>query len=301
MKRKQFAIYTACIGGYDSILQPETVDSRFDYFLFTDEVVKDKVGIWQVRHVDYTNSDKIRIARYVKTHPEELLPEYEATLWMDANLQIASSWVYSRFFELFDQKECVASVRHPERDCIYDEAYTVSTLAYPWPFEHDHIAMSWLHKIWKDNYPRHNGLFETNVLFRRNDAQIKTLDDYWWGIIDFYSKRDQLSFNYALWKLNIKAEYFLPQGGNCRDSSHFRYYNHSSASNRKHIDLGFWELLRYRLYHVSPKMEERSKRHWHIIYRLVLPTVALWLWGFMFGILYSPVLMKNIIVHRLKK
>ena len=92
-----FAIYTACIGGYDNILQPKAIDDRFDYILFSDEVAKERVGVWQVRHVDYTNPDKTRIARYVKTHPEELLPEYEATLWMDANIQIVSSKVYGRF------------------------------------------------------------------------------------------------------------------------------------------------------------------------------------------------------------
>ena len=169
MKRKQFAIYTACIGGYDNILQPDTIDSRFDYILFSDEVTEERLGVWQVRHVEYTNSDKTRIARYVKTHPEELLPEYEATLWMDANLQIISSKIYDRFLELYENNADVASICHPFRDCIYDEAFEVSYSKVYGRLEHDSVAAAWCHQIWKDHYPRHHGLFETNILFRRSN------------------------------------------------------------------------------------------------------------------------------------
>ena len=89
----KFAIYTACIGGYDNILQPKVIDERFDYFLFTNDVKEESVGVWQVRKVAYSNPDMTRIARYVKTHPEELLPEYEATLWLDSSLQIISQYI----------------------------------------------------------------------------------------------------------------------------------------------------------------------------------------------------------------
>ena len=39
----KFAIYTALIGGYDSIRQPLVIDDRFDYILFTDEVKEKKI------------------------------------------------------------------------------------------------------------------------------------------------------------------------------------------------------------------------------------------------------------------
>lgn len=55
MGMKRFAVFTACIGNYDSILLPEVVDNRFDYILFTNEVKEKQIGVWQVRHVDYTN------------------------------------------------------------------------------------------------------------------------------------------------------------------------------------------------------------------------------------------------------
>ena len=206
----KFAIYTACIGGYDNILQPETIDDRFDYILFSEEVAEERIGVWQVRHVDYTNPDKTRVARWVKTHPEELLPQYVATLWMDSNIQIISPWVYSRFMELYESDSNIASIKHPERDCVYDEAFKVSSYTVFGALEHEKIAMTWCRKLRSEHYPRHNGLYETNILFRKNNPIVQAVDSMWWICIDNYSKRDQLSFNYALWKTGIPTDtYFL--------------------------------------------------------------------------------------------
>lgn len=70
-KMNKFVIYTAIIGNYDEILQPQVIDDRFDYVLFSNE---NRVGVWQVRPIAYVNDIQTKIARYVKTHPEELLP-----------------------------------------------------------------------------------------------------------------------------------------------------------------------------------------------------------------------------------
>ena len=62
------------------IPQPEVVDERFDFVLFTNEVDEAKVGVWEVRPIDYKNRDTTRVARYIKTHPESLLPEYNVSV-----------------------------------------------------------------------------------------------------------------------------------------------------------------------------------------------------------------------------
>ena len=62
---KQFVIYSACIGSYDNISQPKYIDDRFDYILFTDELKEKHIGVWEVRKVDYSNSDKTSILRVI--------------------------------------------------------------------------------------------------------------------------------------------------------------------------------------------------------------------------------------------
>ena len=51
--------------------------------------------------------------------------------------------------------------------------------------------------------PRNFGLNETNIIYRKHTANVKKLMDDWWFMIENYSKRDQLSFSYVLWKNSI--------------------------------------------------------------------------------------------------
>ena len=93
MYKNKYAIYTAIVGGYDKINQPKVVDNRFDYILFSNDLEDVRVGVWQVKKIFYDNEIQTKIARYVKTHPEELLPEYEFTIWMDSNLIITTNYI----------------------------------------------------------------------------------------------------------------------------------------------------------------------------------------------------------------
>lgn len=267
----KFAIYTACIGGYDDIMQPEVIDDRFDYYLFSDDAEENQIGVWQVRHVGYANPDKIRIARWVKTHPEELLPQYKATLWIDSNIQIVSPWVYSRFVELYGSDCNIASIKHPERDCIYDEAYKVSSYTVFGALEHEKIALAWCRKLKSQHYPLHNGLYETNILFRRNNQIVESVDSMWWFCIDNYSKRDQLSINYTLWKHRIPTDtFFFPQGEHAQNSDKVKYIRHRKVSQRKQIPLSIFERLRYRYKCIRP---EHSQKFWHKMIQSNVPVI----------------------------
>ena len=227
----KFAIYTAVVGNYDEILQPLVVDSRFDYFLFSDTFQEDRIGVWQVKSIEYFNSDRVKTARYVKTHPETFLPNYAATLWMDANLQIVDSYVYERFLELFNQGVEIASVKHPQRDCIYEELFTVC--AFQW--ETLEIAWGWNRVLRQNNYPEHNGLFETGLTYRLNSPNVKKVDEEWWNCIYHYSSRDQLSYNFVLAKCDVKCDFFLPYGESIYSSKHVGHSTHVSSTGKTKV------------------------------------------------------------------
>ena len=61
----------------------------------------------------------------------------------------------------------------------------------------------------KENFPHKLGLVESNVMIRKhNKNESIELMEKWWNEINKYSHRDQLSFNYLLWKTGIKIKYF---------------------------------------------------------------------------------------------
>ena len=222
---KPFAIYTAIVGGYDNILQPLVVDDRFDYYLFSNDIQELQVGVWQVRPIPYHNNTLAKVARWVKTHPEFLLPDYTYSVWVDANIQICTPTVYERITHLSETDVLFASMWHHERDCIYDEAVELLSLS----IEHEKVVYKWIQCLLGEGYPRHNGLYETGVMYRKHgDSRVKATDTLWWKCIESHSKRDQLSFNYALWRNHLCCEYFLSKGENVRNSECFSYTLHNN-------------------------------------------------------------------------
>ncbi len=225
----RFVIYSAIIGKYDEILQPSVVDDRFDYILFSDCLPEGEKGAWKIRRIEYSNPIKAKVARYVKTHPETLLPEYEASLWLDANVRITGDAVYERFIELYKIDSAVASVKHLAYDCVYNEMFSVLDFRY----ESEEVVVRWGHELRKRGYPRHAGLFETGLMFRRHsNPALKELDAIWWNYIDTYSRRDQLSFTLALLDVKISCGYFLPEGKTVRDSEGLEFVKHKNETTK---------------------------------------------------------------------
>lgn len=226
---KKYVIYSSIIGKYDEILQPLAVDERFDYILFSDHLPEGRNGVWQVRRIKYHNSIQTKIARYVKTHPELLLPEYEASLWLDANISISGKEIYDRFIELVEHNTPIASVKHPAYDCVYDELFSVLDFRY----ESEDVVLKWGHELRKRNFPNHAGMFETGLLFRNHSNEIvKEFDEIWWNYIDTYSKRDQLSFTFALNEKKLICDLFLPEGKTVRNSRGLTFQRHSNETSK---------------------------------------------------------------------
>lgn len=270
----KYVIYTALVGAYDEVRQPEVIDERFDYILFSNDIEEENVGVWTVRPISYKNDDDTRICRFVKTHPEELLSEYEASLWIDTNICIRTLYVYERFIELQCSNTLVASMNHPWRDCIYDEAFEVMCLHY----DKENVIFGWCYKIRKDGYPRYNGLYETNVLFRKHrDNRVARMDSLWWKCIESFSKRDQLSFNYVLWKCGLDCEYFLEKSLCARNSESFLYVPHKkNKKEERSLDGDSW-LMKYCLKHEEKK--DSIKELYYRLYSSSLPYLKWYILG----------------------
>lgn len=95
---------------------------------------------------------------------------------------------------------------HFVRNCIYEEFAEVEKLGY----ETADVLRKQRELIEQSGFPEHFGLAETNVLYRRhNEPEIIKLMEDWWYFIANYSKRDQLSFSYVLWKKGYKIKDFF--------------------------------------------------------------------------------------------
>ncbi len=195
-------IYTCITGGYDNLIQHNCVNQNFDYVCFTDNAEllnKKQVGIWQIRPLIFDKLDPTRNNRWHKTHPHVLFPEYDLSIYMDSNIDILSD----KLFCMIEPPKKLMVPMHYIRDCIYDECQQVIKDQKDSP-ENVHKMLNFLKK---EHMPHHYGLTENCILIRQhNDSKIKKIMDEWWYFIENYTKRDQLSFAYVLWKNGVLVD-----------------------------------------------------------------------------------------------
>ena len=220
-------IYTVLTGNYDRLAQPEVVDSAWDYVCFTDKAGQD--GVWKLREIPYASANPILRARYAKLHPHLLLPEYELSVFMDANLCITGEAFYACLSAV---NAPLALLEHPSRDCVYDRA--------AWGLLRSYRQMA---------MPRHFGLYETNVVLRRHqDAAVVALDKQWWRLLEASRcTRDQLSLTPALHLEGLQPALLLGRGLNARNVPYIRYSNHPRTGKENVPGRLNWANLTYNL------------------------------------------------------
>lgn len=183
-------VYTSIFGGYDSIKSPKCKNPNFDYICFTD---REYTSTWNIRIID-PGFDNCRNARFIKTNIMNICPEYDYYIWVDGSMllvsdlgDIVNTFIVSDNDGLF--------VKHPIRNCIYDEYSACMKLK-----KANEDEMFKQMKYYKSrNFQRNRGLVESNFFIIKNNDPNKKLFGLWWDEIKTRSPRDQLSFNYVLY------------------------------------------------------------------------------------------------------
>lgn len=194
-EQKKMAIYTVLMGTYDTLMIPEIIDQDCDYYCVTN-LNSLTSEFWKIIYIeDIHQLGNIRLARFIKIHPHLLFAHYEVSLFMDCNILWKKSiW---KFMQEYGTGKKLLTMKHTERDCVYDEIRACRVFGKDFPEN----LRKHLFYLKEENYPRKNGLVESGVMYRfhQNEQVIKTMEA-WWTLLEYASRRDQLSFNYACWK-----------------------------------------------------------------------------------------------------
>ncbi len=200
-RKAKTVIYTAISDNYENLKHHQYLSKDYDYICFTNQKI-DHPGAWEIKPLIDIKKDPIRTARYHKIFPHLLLKKYKNSIWIDSNINVLTDSLEKRIEDLTQNNQKIYSGIHPERNCLYQEAKVCVELKKDDPF----TILKQIEFIKSEKYPKNNGLFETNFIFRNHhDAKIiKAMED-WWYMVSNFSRRDQLSFNYVLWKNKIKC------------------------------------------------------------------------------------------------
>jgi hypothetical protein len=143
----------------------------------------------------------VKRARKYKILPHLFFPEYAYSVWVDGNISITGDM--NEFITAHLKHSPMASLKHPDRNCLYQEARACIYLN-----KDDHSVIRRQMDYYREcGYPEGNGLIQSGVIIRRHNEQsvIRVMED-WWANVERYSRRDQLSFNYAAWKNSFEYD-----------------------------------------------------------------------------------------------
>jgi len=191
------AVYTCITDQYDWLLEPRVVSPELDHVCFTDGAFESDV--WKVRSLVWRAENPRRTARFHKLMSHEVLPDYDATLWIDASFCIERD--LAPLVAAWLESANLALRVHPRRRplCLYEEAKACIKLKRGDPQRiHAQIA-----SYRKEGCPERLGLYTTGILARRNTPEVSRFNQAWWAELERFSDRDQISFPYVMWKQPI--------------------------------------------------------------------------------------------------
>ena len=193
---------TAIFGDYDEIRDPVVVTPGWRYVCFSDKYVKS--DIWETIQPEQKWFDQWfgvhRQTAKKKAGLCMMMPfahmNYENIVNVSGRTEVGCDldWL----LDIYGPKHHMSVMDHPSRTCVYEEAYACKQLNKDLPS----TINSQMLKYKKEGYPTHNGMIASGLMIRRNTWKVGGLMSLWWNEVLHHSKRDQLSFNYALWKWN---------------------------------------------------------------------------------------------------
>ena len=223
-------IYTCVTGNYEKLYNPTTINEDFDYICFTDNPDCVKGDIWEIREIpnELKSLSNVKQQRVIKICPHKYLSEYELSVWVDGSIDITGN-INNLLTSIFENDKSVYIPKHPHRRCIYDEAIVCIKLKKDII---DNIDPQ-IYRYSKDSFPKYNGLVQTGIIIRKhNDNYCVNLMEMWKNELINGSHRDQLSFNYCLWKLGDNGFKYLDK--TLFMSIYFKLYKHRERC--EHLD-----------------------------------------------------------------
>jgi len=227
-EKPKVVVYTAIAGTYDHLSSHSYISPYFDYVCFTDFPIKDPNIKWQVQPmIEFEHKDPVRKAKYYKLFPHLLFPEYDYSIWIDGNWDIKGPDLEQKILNLIHHDSQVATLPHPERNCIYKEAEVCLKYGNDNPL----IIKKWIQHIRKMGYPNNNGLYEMCIIYRKHhDIKIIELMERWWHYISEFSRRDQLSYCVALNETSVHHKLLFPES---RLSPRFGHPDYGFINHKK--------------------------------------------------------------------
>jgi hypothetical protein len=227
----EIVIYTVITGNYDNLSEvPEFYfPDVYDYICLTDNP-NTKSKNWKIIKIDLIDNDCQLTQRFYKIIINKYIKKYKKSIYIDGKIKLNNN-----IFKELDNLNSYDMVgfEHYKRKCLYQEG---AVLLHPYKqICTKEKIIPLIQYIKENNFPKMFGLTDTCCLIRNHNDLIIKMMDQWFNLLKKYSRRDQLSFMYCVWKNNLNI-FILP------DKKHKEYFKikpHNQLKN-KIIDRKKW-------------------------------------------------------------
>lgn len=195
-------IYTIIVNKYDNLKEPFVKCDGWDFLCFSD--MNYQSDTWKIINIDIDTS-AVRTQRHLKIIPPQEVLKYDYSVYCDGSMSVISD-----INKLCDdlQYPVFASVSHPHRKCLYEEV--MACIRFKKCDKNKLLSQMGCYR--NENMPIDYGLIESGVLLRQhNDLRCVEFCEKWWSEIIKHTHRDQISFPYIEWKMNVKFTTFSPK------------------------------------------------------------------------------------------
>lgn len=192
----KITVITCITGGKDNLRENLDIkrQSKAEWVAFMDKPTLSPT--WTVKRAHNNFTDARRNSRIQKILPH-LYCNSEYSIYTDGNIRLLKT--PEELVEKYLKDADLAVFKHPNRDCIYDEATRCAVKHLDDPELIIEQA-----KYYEDNhFAKHKGLAECGIILRRHTAKVREFNDCWWSHFCRFSKRDQVSFMYAVDEVGI--------------------------------------------------------------------------------------------------
>lgn len=189
-------VYTSIINDYDELKDPKYISDDVKYVCYTNNK-RLTSDVWDVRYIE-SKGDPRQAVREYKLLPHRFFPEFQTSIWIDANITICEN--LTELLKLYQKSAPLLFFPHFERVCIYEEAAACINA----DIEDKGIILKQVNRYYNEGYPLNQGLIWGGFLVRQHsNPDVQNLMEEWWNEILNFSKRDQISIPYLIYKNNM--------------------------------------------------------------------------------------------------
>ncbi len=222
----KIAVYTAVFDNYDLIRPPLFTPDDFDFLCFSDKPVN--APGWKTVIVERPVPDPALSNRHVKINALEYLSEYDASIYIDANVLITGD--IAKLEQNYCRGRSFVAWEHPERDDVYNEIEAIVT-------RRKANAKSMIEQaefFSEQGLGRNTGLLEANVLFRKHSGapDLWKMMGEWWSLTARFGGRDQPALGYLMETMGPRPSVWPKKHGDGRHSDFFVKLPHNEPQSQ---------------------------------------------------------------------